>query len=77
MRGLIRGSGSTTLVVTVVLVASTACNVPQEGAMDNGNLQTLIESLSQSPSRVDQRVNRKTSVTRKLARHMMKTQHTF
>ncbi len=47
MRGLIWGSVSTTLVVTVVLVASTACNVPREGAMDNGKLQTLIESLSQ------------------------------
>ena len=47
MRGLIWGSVSTTLVVAVVLVASTACNVPQEGAMDNAKLQTLIESLSQ------------------------------
>ena len=35
------------LAVAGVLVASTACNVPQEGAMDNGKLQTLIESLSQ------------------------------
>ncbi len=47
MRELIWGAVPTTLVVTVVLVASTACNVPQEGAMDNGKLQTLIESLSQ------------------------------
>ncbi len=47
MRGLIWGSVSTTLVVAVVSVASTACNVPQEGAMDNAKLQTLIESLSQ------------------------------
>lgn len=33
--------------VAVVLVASAACEVPQEGAMNNRTLQTLIESLSQ------------------------------
>lgn len=33
--------------VAVVLGTSTACTVPQEGAMDNGKLQTLVESLSQ------------------------------
>ena len=36
------------LAVTVVLVTSIACKVAQEGAVDNGKLQTLIESLSQN-----------------------------